>query len=71
MKNQQSEATARLEALEILAAHQERAISELNEAITAHWRKIDMLERVVAQLREDLQNLAPSREPPEPPPPHY
>ena len=71
MNDQPRDAAARLEALEILAAHQERAIAELNDVITAHWRKIDTLERLVAQLRNELQNIAPPREAPEPPPPHY
>lgn len=62
---------ARLEALEILAAHQERAIAELNDVITSHWRKIEMLERLATQLRDELQNMTPQREAPEPPPPHY
>lgn len=71
MKDQSSDATTRLEALEILAAHQERAIAELNDVVTLYWRKIDTLEQLVAQLREELRNIAPSREAPEPPPPHY
>lgn len=71
MKDQRSDAEARLEALEILAAHQEQAIAELNDVITSHWRKIDVLERMVVQLREELRNMGPQREAPEPPPPHY
>lgn len=71
MIDQPSDAASRLEALEMLAAHQERAIAELNEVITSHWRKIDALERLVAQLREELQNYSSPREGPEPPPPHY
>ncbi len=71
MKDLPSDAAARLEALEILAAHQERAIVELNDVITTHWRKIDMLERLVNQLRSELQNMVLQREAPEPPPPHY
>lgn len=71
MKVQRSDAEARLEALEILAAHQERAIAELNDVVTSHWRKIDVLERMVAQLRDELRNMGSQREEPEPPPPHY
>ncbi len=40
--------SSRLDALETLAAHQDRIITELNDAITAQWRKIDALERQVA-----------------------
>jgi SlyX protein len=65
------ELSTRLDALEGSIAHQERMLGELNEVVTLQWRKIDVLERLVAQLREDLQNIAPQREAPEPPPPHY
>jgi SlyX protein len=71
MTDHAPDAIARLEALEILVAHQERTIAELNDVITAHWRKIDALERLVAQLRNEVQNITPQREAPEPPPPHY
>ncbi len=62
---------SRLDALETLVAHQDKTIAELNEAITAQWLKIDALERHVAKLLEEIQNVAASRDTPEPPPPHY
>ena len=62
---------ARLDALETRIAHQDQTIAELNEVITAQWRKIDGLERRLAQLREDFQALDTRRDGPEPPPPHY
>jgi len=62
---------SRLDVVEMLVAHQERAIAELNDTITAQWRKIDALERQVARLLEEMQNLRAAREAPEPPPPHY
>jgi SlyX protein len=65
------EFSARLDALEASVAHQEKMLGELNEVVTMQWRKIDTLERLVAQLREELQNMAPQRDAPEPPPPHY
>ncbi|HEY8579996.1 MAG TPA: SlyX family protein [Beijerinckiaceae bacterium] len=61
----------RLEAIEMRVAHQEFALAELNEALTAQWRRIEQLERLVAQLRDELQNVGAGREGPEPPPPHY
>ena len=61
----------RLNALETLVAHQERTIAELNDAITAQWRKIDALERKVAKLLDEIQNVGASRDASEPPPPHY
>ncbi len=71
MSDAGSDFSSRLDALEASAAHQERMLGELNEVVTSQWRKIDQLERLVAQLREELQNVAPQRDAPEPPPPHY
>lgn len=65
------ELSTRLNALEANVAHQEKMLGELNEVVTLQWRKIDVLEQLVAQLREELRNIAPQREAPEPPPPHY
>jgi uncharacterized coiled-coil protein SlyX len=62
---------SRLDALETHVAHQDRMIAELNDVITSQWRKIDVLERQVAQLRDEIQNIATPRGAPEPPPPHY
>ena len=62
---------ARLEALEMRVAHQDRVIAELNEVITAQWRKLDGLSAQVLQLREEFQNSQAGRDGPEPPPPHY
>jgi uncharacterized coiled-coil protein SlyX len=62
---------SRLDALETLVAHQEKTIAELNGAITAQWRKIDVLERQVAQLLVEIRNVGASRDAPEPRPPHY
>jgi SlyX protein len=64
-------ASRRLDALEMRIAHQDRMIAELNEVITAQWRKIDALAREVVQLREEYQNAMAQRDAPEPPPPHY
>lgn len=66
-----SDNSARLDALEMRMAHQDRMIAELNDVITSQWRKIDALERQAARLREDVQNAGATREAPEPPPPHY
>ncbi|WP_036285549.1 SlyX family protein [Methylocystis sp. ATCC 49242] len=71
MNDAASEFSSRLDTLEASVAHQEKMLAELNEVVTLQWRKIDVLERLVAQLCEELQNIAPQREAPEPPPPHY
>jgi SlyX protein len=63
--------SSRLDALEALVAHQDRTIAELNDAITAQWRKIDVLERQHARLHAEIQNIGTPRDPSEPPPPHY
>ena len=62
---------ARIEALEIRVAHQEKAIADLNEVITAQWRKIETLAREFGRLSEEVQNAETTRDAPEPPPPHY
>ncbi len=61
----------RIEALEMQVAHQEQAIAELNDVITTQWKKISELDRLLKNLLEDVQNIAPGRDGPEPPPPHY
>ena len=60
-----------IHALEIRIAHLDRIIAELNETVTAQWRKIDALERELKMLREEVRNSFPARSEPEPPPPHY
>ncbi len=62
---------ARIEALEVRAAYQEKTIAELNEVVTAQWRKMDALERKLARIGETVNSLQPGNEGPEPPPPHY
>jgi uncharacterized coiled-coil protein SlyX len=62
---------SRLDALETLVAHQDKTIAELNDVVTAQWRKIDALERQVAKLLAEIQSIGTPRDPSEPPPPHY
>jgi SlyX protein len=62
---------SRLDALETLVAHKDKTIAELNDAITAQWRKIDALERLVAKLLAEIQIVGIQRDATEPPPPHY
>ncbi|WP_281930106.1 SlyX family protein [Methylocystis iwaonis] len=71
MSDEPFDYAARHHALETLIAHQDRTIAELSDVIASQWRKIDILERQVAQLREEFQNIGASRDTPEPPPPHY
>ena len=66
-----SDQSSRIDALEVRVAHQDQTIAELNDVITAQWRKIDALERQVARMQDEYQNMIAPRDLPEPPPPHY
>lgn len=63
--------TARLDELEVRSAHQEQMLAELNEVISAQWKKIDALEFQLKRTREEMQNIALRPEGEEPQPPHY
>jgi SlyX protein len=62
---------SRIDELEQRFVHQEKAMAELNDVITAQWKKIDMLELALKRLRDEMQNLNLRSEGEEPPPPHY
>ena len=61
----------RLDVLEMQVAHQEQALFDLNIVVTEQWQAINKLTRLVQRLQDELQALTPTREGPEPPPPHY
>ena len=66
--------TSRIEALEIRIAHQDRAIEDLNQTITAQWKDIDRLKREIERLSDRVASaeLAIGSDPAdEPPPPHW
>ena len=66
--------TARLDALEIRIAHQDQAIEDLNETITAQWKEIDRLKREIERLGDRVASAEASIGPEggdEPPPPHW
>ena len=60
----------RIEDLETRVAHQEKVIAELNEVITAQWKKFDVLESQIRHLRGELESLD-QRDVPNERPPHY
>jgi SlyX protein len=62
---------ARIEALEAACAHQDLMLGELSATVADQWKRIDSLTREVLRLRDEMQNLGPQRNTPEPPPPHY
>jgi SlyX protein len=67
-----SDLGARFDALEIKVAYQDQAIEDLNATITAQWKELERLGRLVARLEDQLreaQSAGPQG--PEPPPPHY
>jgi SlyX protein len=63
---------ARVDALETLAAHQERTIEELNQVIADQWKEIEALKRRLARLDDQLRDVeAGLPAPPNQRPPHY
>ncbi len=71
MSNDHSRQTLRIVDLEVRVAHQDKALAELNEMVTAQWRKIDALERMLKHLHKAFQELDAPQGGAEPPPPHY
>lgn len=67
------EITARIEALEVRIAHQDRTIEDPNALITDQWRRIESLTRQIERMAERLQRVEDTSPPdaPDPPPPHY
>jgi SlyX protein len=65
--------SARIDALEMSKAHQDRAIEDLSEALAAQWKEIEALRAQVARLTERLAEAAAAGAggEVEPPPPHY
>ena len=65
-----SDQIARIEDLETRVAHQEKTISDLNEMVLVQWRKIEVLERQVTRLGNEMQDMSASSVPVDTPP-HY
>lgn len=66
--------TARVDALEMSKAHQDRTIEDLSDALAAQWKQIEALNRQIARLTEQVQEVganAASGQASDPPPPHY
>jgi SlyX protein len=61
----------RLEELEMRLAYQEKTISDLDDVITAQWKKIEALERQLLRLDEELRDIDSLEAPPNQKPPHY
>jgi SlyX protein len=65
-----SDVATRIDDLETRVAHQEKTISELNDVITAQWRKIEAIEFQLRRLGEEMQTID-SGAAVDRPPPHY
>lgn len=67
------DSTDRLARLEMRVTEQDATIDDLNRAVTDQWQQIDRLTRIVAMLRDQVEEAAARSAPrgPEPPPPHY
>jgi SlyX protein len=65
-------ADTRIDDLEMRVAHQEKMIGELNDVITAQWKKIDALERQLKRLGDEMAELDAGDAPAaNQKPPHY
>ena len=64
---------ARIDALEMRVAEQDRTIEDLNATIIGQWKEIENLNRHIARLGAQLRDLEGQLPPggAEPPPPHY
>jgi SlyX protein len=62
----------RIDELEIRVMHQDKTIADLNEVITAQWKQMEMLERQMRRLGEDLEAMETGDGPAaNQKPPHY
>jgi SlyX protein len=62
----------RIEELEIRMAHQDKSIADLNDVITDQWKKLEMIERQLRRLGEELEAMEAGEGPAaNQKPPHY
>jgi SlyX protein len=61
----------RINDLEIRMAHQDQTIADLNDVITAQWKKLDALERQLKRLSDELESMDVGDAPANQKPPHY
>jgi SlyX protein len=61
----------RIQNLEIRMAHQDQTIADLNDVITAQWKKLDALERQMKRMSEELETMDQGDIPANQKPPHY
>ena len=63
----------RIEELETKSVYQERLIQELNEVVITQQNQIDIIEKTLSQMRNDVQDIQGQTHGSEQevPPPHY
>jgi SlyX protein len=61
----------RINDLEVRMAHQDQTIADLNDVITAQWKKLDALERQLKRMSEELETMDHGDVPANQKPPHY
>jgi SlyX protein len=62
----------RVDELEIRIAHQDKIIADLNDIVTSQWKKLEMLERQLRRLGEELEAMDSQDAPAaNQKPPHY
>ena len=66
-----SDVALRIDDLETRVAHQEKTISDLNDVITAQWRKMEALEFQLRRLGEEMQTMDGGESSVNQKPPHY
>ncbi|MCW5722199.1 MAG: SlyX family protein [Devosia sp.] len=67
-----SDSAERIDALETRIAYQDHTIEELHLAMTEQWKIIDLLQRKLVMLEEQVRNGSYIADPAsERPPPHY
>lgn len=66
-----SDVATRIDDLETRVAHQEKTISDLNDVITAQWRKMEALEFQLRRLGEEMQTMDGGESSVNQKPPHY
>ncbi len=66
------DATQRIDDIEMRLAHQEKTVGELNDVITAQWKKIEALERQLRRFSDELAEMGTGDAPAaNQKPPHY
>jgi SlyX protein len=61
---------ARITELELRLTHQDKALADLNDMVTAQWKKLEAMERHLRRMDEELQALD-ATDVPVTKPPHY